>query len=381
MFKLLKRGRCFTPKDIGQKDILVVFDKICRIEDQIKPENFPDVEVIDCQGCLVCPGFIDQHVHIIGGGGEQGPLSRTPEIMLSNIIKAGVTSLVGVLGFDSVTRSISGLLAKARALEKEGITTYLYSGSYGIPTATLTGRVLTDIALIDKVVGVGEIAISDQRSSHPSLESLREIASEARTGGMLGGKAGVVHIHIGDGKEGLSPLLQLLNESDFPIEMFVPTHMNRSQKLFEQGIKLLKSGGNIDLTAGEAQGLRVPDAMERLVHENMTTMDHVTLTSDGNGSIPQENSQFSMGKVTALLDDFRACILEKGLNIETVLRTVTLNPAMTLKLFPRKGSLQPGSDADILVFKEKNLEVYKLLAKGNILIHDEKTVKKGTYES
>ena len=137
---------------------------------------------------------------------------------MSDIIKAGVTTVVGVLGFDSVTRTVSGLLAKARALEEAGIPTFIYTGSYGVPIATLTGRVLTDIALIDKVVGVGEIAISDHRSSHPSLASLREIAAEARSGGMLGGKAGIVHIHVGDGREGLDPLFQLIEESDFPVK-------------------------------------------------------------------------------------------------------------------------------------------------------------------
>jgi beta-aspartyl-dipeptidase (metallo-type) len=155
--------------------------------------------------------------------------------MLSEIIEAGVTTLVGVLGFDSITRSIAGLLAKARALEAEGITTYIYTGSYGSPTETLTGRVLTDLVLLDKVIGVGEVAIADYRSNHPSLEDLRTLASEANAGGMLGGKAGILHLHIGDGEEGLDSLFRLINESDFPVEMFVPTHINRTPNYLSRG--------------------------------------------------------------------------------------------------------------------------------------------------
>lgn len=380
MFKLLKNLHCFSPFNMGQKDILLVFDKICLIENEINTNNLPGIEVINCSGCMATPGFIDQHVHIAGGGGEQGPHSRTPEIMLSDITKAGVTTVVGVLGFDSVTRSISGLLAKARALENEGISTYIYSGSYGIPTATLTGRVLTDIALIDKVVGVGEIAISDHRSSHPSLESLREIAAEARSGGMLGGKAGIVHIHVGDGREGLNPLFQLLKESDFPLEMFVPTHLNRNLNLFEQGLKFLHMGGNIDLTAGEKTGLSVPDALNKVMEENIS-LDQVTITSDGNGSVPGKSSKPEIGQVEDLLKDFCQSALQRKIPLDQLLKTVTINPAKILKIFPRKGTLAPGNDADILVMRENDLKVEMLLSRGEFLIKDQKLVKKGTYET
>lgn len=45
------------------------------------------------------------HVHITGGGGEAGPASRCPEAQLSKLISAGITTVVGVTGTDSVTRS------------------------------------------------------------------------------------------------------------------------------------------------------------------------------------------------------------------------------------------------------------------------------------
>jgi len=334
------------------------------------------VEVIDCSDCLVCPGIIDQHVHITGGGGEQGPISRIPEIMFSEVIEAGVTTVVGVLGFDSITRSIAGLMAKARGLEAEGITTYIYTGSYGSPTETLTGRVLTDIVLLDKVIGVGEVAISDYRSNHPSLLDLRTLASEANGGGMLGGKAGVLHLHVGDGQEGLESLFRLINESDFPISMFVPTHINRNQKLFDQGIELLHRGGNIDLTAGETVGYSVAKSLSILIGKGIN-LDKVTLSSDGNGSAPTEAG---ISRMDQLLKDLRACILESKLEFASVIKVATKNPARILKLYPQKGCLLPGSDADILILKENDLSIYRLLAKGEIAVVDQKAVKKGKYE-
>lgn len=380
MFKLLKNGRCFLPEDAGQKDILIAFDRICRIEENISPDRFPEVEVIDCSDCLVCPGFIDQHVHITGGGGEQGPVSRIPEIMMSELVEAGVTTVVGVLGFDSVSRSIAGLLAKARGLEAEGLTSYIYTGSYGSPTETLTGRVLQDIVLLDKVLGVGEIAISDYRSFHPTLPDLRVLASEANAGGMLGGKAGILHLHVGDGKKGLQPLMQLIDESDFPIEMFVPTHVNRNPQVFSQGLKLLQMGGRVDLTAGETAGYSIAESLTYLQKKGLG-MDRVTLSSDGNGSAPQNSAnQSGVGSVAQLLVDIKSSILDSKLDFASVIRLVTINPAQTLKLYPRKGCLKPGSDADLLVFKQDPLNLYRLLARGEVLVEEQKAVKKGKYE-
>ena len=63
-----------------------------------------DVCVLDVPGCILTPGLVDLHVHIIGGGGEAGPSSCTPSSQLSDFLDAGITTVVGVLGTDCVTR-------------------------------------------------------------------------------------------------------------------------------------------------------------------------------------------------------------------------------------------------------------------------------------
>ncbi|MDF2524027.1 MAG: beta-aspartyl-peptidase [Clostridiales bacterium] len=382
MFKLLKGGHCFGPEDMGIKDILIVGNKIYKIEEQIPDLGVLELEVIDCSGRFICPGFIDQHVHITGGGGEEGPGSRIPELMLGEILTGGITTLVGVLGVDGITRNISGLLAKARALEFEGITTYIYTGSYGVPTATLTGKAISDIALIDKVIGIGEIAIADYRSSHPSGQMLKELASEARIGGLLGGKAGVLHIHVGDGKEGMTPLFELVEKSDFPIEMFVPTHLNRNKALFEQALEYGRLGGHMDLTAGETSesGYSVSDAMEIILKSGINT-DLVSVSSDGNGSMPvSANNPNGVGKVSQLFEDIQKCIFDKKISMEIALKIVTSNVAKILKVYPIKGKLSPGSDADILVL-DKTFGIQHLLVQGKTCIENGSLVCKGRFES
>lgn len=381
MFKLLKNGTCYGTQFLGKKDVLVVLDKIYKIADDIPSDNIPDLEIIDCTDKIVCAGFIDQHLHITGGGGEEGFISRIPEIKLSDIVSAGITTVVGVLGFDSITRNIEGLLAKARGLEAEGLNTYIYTGSYEVPTATITGKAMKDITLIDKIIGIGEIAISDHRSSHPTVDMLKEIAYEARMGGLLSQKAGIVHIHVGDGKKGLKPLLELLETSDFPLDMFVPTHLNRNKTLFHQAIEFANSGGNIDLTSGQSSetGYSVPDALELILKEKVP-IDRVTVSSDGNGSIPPTPSGERVGKAVQLFEDIKICVLERKMDISTVLKTVTENVAKRIKLYPTKGVLAEGSDGDILVINPQDFRINSVFIGGEKFVDNGRVIRKGLYE-
>lgn len=374
MFKLLKGAECYSPKYLGVLDIFVAADKIAMISQEIHLGNFPAVEVIDCSGKIACPGFIDQHVHISGGGGEQGPKSIIGPIGANALLTAGITTVVGILGADGVGKSMQGLLMTARSLEADGLTTYIYTGNYGVPTVTITGRVLTDIALVDKVIGNGEIAISDFRSSYPSLQELTVLAHETVTGGMLGNKAGVMHIHVGDGKDGLSPLLNLLDKTDFPISMFVPTHLNRNTALFNEAIQFHKNGGIIDLTAGEntEAGRSVPDCLLELI-KGGNGLDRVTVSSDGNGSGAGESHK-EVGSVMALFNDIKMAIKEYGIPAEMVLKTATENVARVLKIYPAKGTLAPGSDADILFIDKQTFMPDMLLSKGAFKVKGGKPV-------
>lgn len=380
MLKLLKRAEVYSPQYAGRKDILLIRDKIAMIEDTIAEDGLPLLDIIDCTGKIACPGFIDQHVHLLGGGGEEGPPSSIPELMLGDIVSAGVSTVVGVLGLDGFGKTVQGLLAKARSLEFEGLNTFIYTGYYGLPAVTITGRILTDILFIDKIIGAGEIAISDYRSSHPSLQALKELASEVITGGMLGGKAGILHIHTGDGKKGLRPLIELLEDSEYPIGMFVPTHLNRNRALFNEAQSYARRGGNVDLTAGErtGPGLSVADAVLELL-EAGTPMDRVTVSSDGNGSM-KTGGNTGVGSVRQLLEDIAGCILEKGIPAETALSLVTANVAKILALYPSKGRLAPGSDADVLVLNSPDMTLDKLFVRGSLLADNGAPLKKGRYE-
>ncbi len=386
MFTLIKGGTLYGPGKIGIKDILVVGKAIAKIGDRIDLPGEFNAQIVSATGKIITPGFIDLHVHILGGGGEGGPRTRTPEITLSQITRAGVTTVVGCLGTDDVTRKIETLLAKAMQLEEEGISTFIYCGSYQFPPPTITGCIRGDIALIPKVIGVGEIAVSDHRSSQPTFEELCRIAAEARVGGMIGGKPGLVHLHMGSGPRRLDPILRIVKETEIPIGQFLPTHLTRTPELLEQAIQFARLDGNIDFTV-KGKELSFPLATQQALQKALdaeVSMDQITLSSDSNGSMPVFDERgnlvrLAVGDVQNLFREWRD-LVAGGFPIEGMLKLVTANPAKRIGAFSSKGSLAEGKDADLLILTP-DLEIDSVMAKGRLLILHNQFLVKGTFEN
>lgn len=388
-FTLLKGVEVFAPEKLGRQDLLIAGDKIAAIGPQLEVPSGCNCQIIDLSKYMAVPGFIDGHVHMIGGGGEGGYATRTPEVQLGDVVRAGVTTVVGCLGTDGTTRHMTALLAKARGLEAEGVSTYIYTGSYEVPTNTITRNVRDDIILIDKVIGCGEIAISDHRSAQPTKKDIAKLAAESRIGGMLSGKAGLLHLHVGDGKNKLSMLFDIVGEGEIPITQFLPTHISRNKALLDDGVRFAAMGGTIDITAGSLKSpgknaaIKPSDAVMYCL-ENGVPLSHITMSSDGNGSMPAFNEEgklvgLEVAKMDTLYQDIRELIVEKRLKLEEAIRIITENPAKTLKLHPQKGCLQVGADADIVIL-DKDLNIHHVFAKGKIMLYDKKQMAFGTFE-
>ncbi|KLU60628.1 isoaspartyl dipeptidase [Peptococcaceae bacterium CEB3] len=390
LFTILKGGRRYTPDDAGVGDVVLAAGVITSLADNVLPDpSYGEVEVVDVKDKYVVPGFIDQHVHLLGGGGEGGYATRTPEVMLSHLTRAGITTVVGCLGTDGTTRHVASLLAKARALELEGISTYIYTGAYEVPAPTITESVRDDLIIIDKVIGCGEVAIADHRSAQPSIEDIRKLAAQSRVGGLLSNKAGVLHLHVGNNPQGIGMLLELIAEQEIPVTQFTPTHMNRNQQLLDQGIRFAALGGMIDFTTSvnlsESNVARVKAAKAvSYCLEQGVDLSHITMSSDGNGSLPVFDEQgdtigFMVGEPMSLYREWRDLVLEEQLELSQSLKVITGNPSRTLKLFPRKGTLKVGADADIVVLNQ-DLEIEYVFARGYCMVRQGQVVVKGVFE-
>lgn len=354
LLTLLRVGGVFSPERLEATDILMAGEKIVALGSALDiPKGWP-IQVVEARHLIAVPAFIDQHVHVTGGGGEGGCVTRCPEISAREIAAMGIGTVVGVLGTDSISRSPADLLAKVRGLRGEGISAYMYTGAYRVPPPTLTGDIQRDLAWIPEVIGLGEIAISDHRSSQPRQDEIERIVSDTRVGAMLAGKRGICHFHVGDGKRGLEPLRRLLSETEIPADQVIPTHVNRHRDLLEEAADYaLAFNASVDVTAFEeaGDGLSSFDAVLRLLERGVPSA-HITISSDCNGSLPEFDANgaylgMKVARNTALIADWQRLVREGVLPLESALGLISTNVARVLGLQASKGRLAIGFDADV----------------------------------
>ncbi|MDH3759508.1 MAG: beta-aspartyl-peptidase [Gammaproteobacteria bacterium] len=386
MFELITNANLFAPEPTGIRHVLVCAGKIAYIgEQQPRLDDALDVQVTDLDGARLVPGLIDAHTHLTGGGGEAGASTRVPPLALSQITRAGVTSVVGLLGTDDLTRTPQNLVSQVMGLREEGLSAWCYTGGYHVPVITLTGSVRSDIVNLEPVIGVGEVAISDHRSSQPTQDEILRLASEAHVAGLMTGKAGIVHFHLGDGERGLSMIRDCLDISEIPARVFNPTHVNRNKPLFEQACDLSALGCNVDLTAfpqdSGDQGWSAPEAVARYLDQGRDR-SKLTISSDGGGCLPSFDEQGELLKMgfasCSAMADCLKTMLDGGLAEETVLPFMSSNVARLLKL-DQKGNIATGLDADLVVLDEQN-QVDGVMARGVWQVKNARQLVSGLFE-
>jgi beta-aspartyl-dipeptidase (metallo-type) len=383
---LLTNLQLYSPEPQGKRHLLLAGGRVVWIGEQVPSlDQRLGAEVRDLAGRRVIPGLIDAHVHLTGGGGEAGFETRVPPVPLSRFTLGGITTVVGVLGTDDLTRSPAELVVTARGLTALGLTAFCHTGGYHVPPATVTGSIRGDIVHLDPVLGVGELALSDHRSSQPTLEQLLQVAAEAHVAGLMTGKAGLVHLHLGDGPRGLELVRRAVTESELPARVFHPTHVNRRRALFDEALQLVPLGITIDVTAfpvmPEEDAWSATDALARYWQAGLPA-ERVTVSSDGGGCLPVFDrdgrvAAMGVGDPGALAQTVQE-LLGRGHTLGQILPPFTSNVARLLRL-PRKGRLVPGADADLVVLDHEG-RIRDVMANGRWHVEQGRAVIRGTFE-
>ncbi|MEP7185822.1 MAG: beta-aspartyl-peptidase [Rhodanobacter sp.] len=384
---LLRNAQVYAPEPLGLQHLLLGGGRILWMGKALSelPATLA-VQTIDLEGRRLLPGLIDAHVHVTGGGGEAGFRTRVPPLGVSRFTRAGITTVVGLLGTDDVTRGPRDLLATVYALREEGLTALAFTGGYHVPPQTLTGSVRSDLVLIEALIGIGEVAISDHRSSQPTLDELMRLAADAHVAGLMTGKAGVLHLHLGDGARGMELVRRALEQSELPPRVFHPTHVNRRKALFDEALEFAARGCTIDLTAFPVEegedAWSAANAMIRYLDHDAPA-GHLTISSDAGGCLPVFDAEghvcsMGVGESGALLATL-AEVLQLGVPMERALPAFTSNPAYLLRL-PRKGHIRVGADADLVTLDDAGA-AHDVIAAGVVHVRDGEIRHRGTFEN
>lgn len=356
---LIKNVEIYTPDPIGKSCVLYCDSKIFEvgdIDEKALLKTKLDVEIIDAKNDILIPGIIDPHAHLLGGSGEnEGFSSQTPEISLTELTTAGITTVVGTLGADTKMKTMPGLLAKAKGLNDQGLSAYIYTGGYTVPPTTIMDNAKEDIMFIDEVIATGEIAIADERSNEPEPRDLSKVIVDSYLGGMLSNKAGVTHFHVGEGKRKLQCIFDTLEYApEIKVEWIYPTHIERTEALIKKAVELARKGCFVDMDVSEgnlAKSLRI-------YFKNGGKADQLTISSDASIASPKN-----------IISEVRDCILHHRFSLEKLLPLITRNTAKVLKL-KTKGEIKKDFDASFVVLDKKNLQIRHVISKGKIMVKD-----------
>jgi beta-aspartyl-dipeptidase (metallo-type) len=357
MFTLIEGAEVYDPEPLGKRSILVVDEKIQkvgRVDRAALERAGVEVEAVDAEGCLALPGFIDPHEHLLGGSGEGSLALQTPMLFPREILRAGVTTVIGTLGVDTTMKTIPGLLARVKTMREEGLSAWMWTGGYNVPPTTVMGSIRSDMLFVDEVIGAGEVAISDERSLNQSSQELATLVRDTHIGGLLSGKAGLTHFHVGEESTRLQPLRELIEDFHVKAEWLYPTHVQRNEQLLREAIELANEGAAVDFDVVNEDLAK----WLRFYLENGGPLERLTISSDADSSTPDIFTEQIKGLVTT-----------HGFSLDAVLPLVTTNPAQVLKL-PRKGRLAAGCDADLLIVSPDTLEIRDVIARGQFAVKE-----------
>jgi beta-aspartyl-dipeptidase (metallo-type) len=357
MLTLITGGELYDPEPKGPQSVLLAntkVEKIGKVDQRALDQLDVPYEIVDARDCVVVPGFVDPHGHLLGGSGEGSLALQTPMMFIPEFVSAGVTTVVGTLGVDTTMKTISGLLARVKALCELGITARMWTGGYNVPPTTVLSSVREDMMFIEEVVGAGEIAISDERSLNQSSQELAKLVRDTHVGGLLSGKSGRTHFHVGEEETRLAPLRDVIANYGVKCEWLYPTHIHRSAELLREAIELANGGSFVDMDVVEEN---IPEWLPFYM-ENGGPLEQLTISSDMDSSTPE-----------VFYRQFCELVVKHRYSLEIVLPLFTANTARALKL-PNKGCLQVGKDADVCVLTRDSLEIRHLIAGGTFMFRD-----------
>ncbi|WP_440420056.1 N-acetylglucosamine-6-phosphate deacetylase [Prevotella merdae] len=379
MLKQIVNGRILTPKGWLEGGSVIIEDNKIKAVSNIDL-HIVNAEIIDAKGCYVVPGGIDLHTH---GGGGRDFIEGTEDAFRAAVnahMKHGTTTIYPTLSSSTIPsiEAACQVCQKLMAEENSPVLGLHIEGSYINPKqAGAQNPVLIKAPLPDEYETLlNKYSCIKRWDVAPELQGSVEFITECRKHGVLTALTctratyeDVVAAH----DAGLSHAAHFYNA--MPVvykehEFKVPGTVESVYALQDMTVEVI------------ADGIHVPPVMLNVVYQ-IKGVEKTALITDSlayaasEGNVSSEPSVILEDGVCKLADHsalagsiatmdvlIRTCIHRAEIPMIDVFRMVSETPAKIMGIFDRKGSIEEGKDADIMMFDD-DIDLTYVMQMGN----------------
>ena len=354
---VIKNGRLLNVHtgEIYETEIAIADKVIAAVGSLSENTIGENTKVIDAQGKIMAPGFIDAHIHF-----ESSMLSFTEFSRM--LVKHGTTAVAtdlmeiaivaGEEGINNVLRESEGLPVKLL----QPIPAFMSEeGELQTIGAALYPEMIEKLIKGPHAVGLAEVLYPPIINKSPLSAWMLELAEK-----------------YGKTAEGHAPELYGAQLNAYASAGIRSDHESTNK---EEALGKLRAGLRVLIREGSAaQDL---DAVIKIITENHVDTRHCALVSDDIDMLHIYEKGHLDYKVRRAIKD--------GVDPVNAIQMVTLNPAESLKIDSKYGSIAPGKCADIVFLSDlENCTVDSVISNGEVVVENGETVyefKKPEYTS
>lgn len=379
--KQIVNGRILTPQGwLENGSVLVEGNKIVNVINTVLPVN--GAEIIDAKGCDIVPGGIELHVH---GGGGRDFMEGTEEafrVAVDAHLHYGTTAIYPTLSSSTVPmieaalKTTEKLMAEPDSpimgLHLEGPYFNMKMAGAQIPE-WIKAPVKEEYEHI-----LGLTKCLKRWDAAPELEGSVDFIKACRAHGVLPS--------IGHTKATYADV-KAANEAG----MTHATHFYNAMPVVYKNREFKEAGTVESIFAEEnmtvemiADGIHVPPVMLRMIYQ-IKGVERTALVTDSlacaaadsdvafdprvvleDGVCKLADRSALAGSIATMDRLVRTCVQQAGIPMDDACRMISETPAKIMGIYDRKGSLEQGKDADIIMF-DKNQELTFVMAMGKVV--------------
>ena len=355
---------------IRQNKIVDVFN-----EGRMSKKSFKaDTYFIDAKGAYVAPGFIDTHIHGVGGYGTEDCSVRSILKMSEVLLKYGVTSFIPTLYATQKPKLIKAIKAIVKAMGQEKGARILgmhLEGPFispdrlGVQSADAISPV--DLNYMEELWQASEGHIVNMTVA-PELKNMRELALYCLSKGIVlqAGHSNATYEQMIEGMQArimhvthLFNAMSRMHHRDPGLVGTVFIHPELSCEIIADGIHINPEIIKFLLTCKSLDKVvLVTDALKP------TKQKKKPLIANGeevyfDKCFYRKSDNAIAGSALTMVDSVRN-IVSYGFHVEQAVHMASTNPARIMKQ-DHLGVIAPGYDADIVILSEKLSVLYTII--------------------